>query len=119
MNRAVVTVKELSRDDLPALYLWRFTHDATGETATAQIPLASTNDRYDLFVIEEGQDITLPYPGDYRYEIYQMPNAESLDPAYGVKVEEGKMEFNETPVEVPAHNTNFTAKVYEPSTGGS
>lgn len=71
-----------------------------------------------MVIFEEGVDITLPFSGDYRYEVYQVPEEDS-QPEDGVKVEEGKAEFNETRVSIPSYQTNFTAKVYEPSTAGS
>lgn len=119
MNTVVLTLRELADPDLPELYLFRFTHEATNQSVLSQIPVASSNDRYDLFMILEGTDVTLPIAGDYRYEVFQVPNDTTLNPDDGIKVEEGKVEFNEVAVSIPSLTINYQAKVYEPGNTAS
>lgn len=119
LNTMILTLRELIDPSLPELYLFRFTHDATNQKVLKQIPVTSSNDRYDLFQILEGTDISLPVAGDYRYEVFQVPNDTTLDPDDGIKVEEGKVEFNEIPVTIPSLTINYQAKVYEPGSATS
>lgn len=119
LNLMVLTLKELASPDLPELYLFRFTHDATNQQILTQIPVTSSNHRYDLFQILEGTTVTFPLDGDYRYEVFQVPDEETTDPDEGIKVEEGKLEFNETIDELPSLTINYTGKVYVPSTTAS
>lgn len=119
LNTVVLTLRELTTESMPELYLFRFTHDATNQRVIKQIPVTSSNDRYDLFQILEGTDVSFPVAGDYRYEVFQVPNDTTLDPEDGIKVEEGKLEFNEIQVEIPSMTINYQAKVYEPGNATS
>lgn len=80
-----------------------------------QIPLVTTNSRYDLFEFTEGVEITFPTLGDYMYQVYQVPNDETLNPADGVLVEVGKLEVEDSSTLYTAFDATLTTIAYEPS----
>lgn len=63
----------------------------------------------------EGTDVVFPLVGDYTYEVFQVPNDTTLDPDDGIRVEVGKIEFNETTTTPASPNLNNEIAVYEPS----
>lgn len=80
-----------------------------------QIPIVYTNDRYDLFTFNEGVDITFPTLGDYKYEVFQVPNDETLNVNDGIRVEVGKLEVTDTSTLYTAYDAELTTIAYEPS----
>lgn len=115
LNTLCLTVKELSDLSLGENYLFRFTNDQSQQTILKQIPLTYTNSRYDLFTFLEGTDISFPLAGDYTYEVFQVPNNTTLNPDEGIRVEIGKIEFNETTTTPASPDLNNEIAVYEPS----
>lgn len=63
----------------------------------------------------EGTDVDFPLIGDYTYEVFQVPDEDTLDPADGILVEIGKIEFNETITRPDSPVLNNETAVYEPS----
>jgi hypothetical protein len=115
LNTLCLTVKELSDPSLGENYLFRFTNDQSNQQILTQIPLAYSNSRYDLFTFMEGTDVDFPLVGDYTYEVFQVPDEDTLDPEDGIPVEIGKIEFNETITTPDAPVLNNETAVYEPS----
>lgn len=115
LNTLCLTVKELSDPNLGENYLFRFTNDQSAQEILTQIPLTYSNSRYDLFTFMEGTDVTFPLVGDYTYEVFQVPNDTTLDPDDGIRVEVGKIEFNETTTTPVSPDLNNEIAVYEPS----
>lgn len=115
LNTLCLTVKELSDPSLGENYLFRFTNDQSAQEILTQIPLTYSNSRYDLFTFMEGTDVVFPLVGDYTYEVFQVPNDTTLDPDDGIRVEVGKIEFNETTTTPASPDLNNEIAVYEPS----
>lgn len=118
LNTLVLTVSELSRDDLPKKYLFRFTNDQTQEQTVKYLPLVTTNDRYDLFHLLEGTDVTFDVE-THKYEVFQVADENETDPANGILVETGKIEVVEQTVEYIANEVTTQTIVYESGGTGS
>jgi len=72
--------------------------------------------RYNLFELEEGVDVDFKFVGDYLYEVYQMPEGDSVDYTLGVKVENGKMRLLEGEViPTPTFEPNTETPIYDPN----
>lgn len=88
----VVTVNELSLPELGKNYLFRFTNEQNQKALTARLPLVLSNNRYDMFSLNEGTTVNFPMAGDYRYEVFQMSDDTATDLSTGRLVETGKAE---------------------------
>lgn len=112
-NLIALTLQEKSDPLVGNNFLFQFTNDQNNQKIRTQIPLTSSNDRYDLFTLIEGTTVTFPIKGDYKYEVFQMPNSGSIDPSEGVLVEVGKLEFEDDATELPAPTNDTVIAVYE------
>lgn len=96
VNTIAVTLTELKDEALPDFWLFVFSLDQSqgDEDYTYRLQLTDTStatNRYNLFTLEEGVDVTFTLEGDYKYQVYQMPDGVSTDETEGVLVETGKM----------------------------
>lgn len=66
--------------------------------------ISADTERYNLFILDEGTDITFTTEGDYKYQCYQMPDTDDTDHTRGTLVETGKAVV----FEVDAANPTFT-----------
>lgn len=113
LNSITVTLTELSTDQLPYnwLFVFRLEQAQGDEEYTKRIQLidiSTATDRYNLFELIEGGDVTFDTVGDYQYFCYQMPDSESTDEADGLLVEQGKMKLidNDEPSYIYSVNSN-------------
>lgn len=118
-NLLALTLQELCSPDLSNNFLFRFTNDQGKQQILAKIPVTYSNSRYDLFTMVEGTDVTFPHTGDYMYEVFQMPDDVSEDPADGIRVEVGKVEFEDDPTALPAPTINNEIVTYDPNENAS
>lgn len=118
-NLLALTLQELCDPTLGNNFLFRFTNDQGKQQLLAKLPVIFSNSRYDLFMLAEGTDVTFPHSGDYMYEAFQMPDEVSEDPAAGVRVEVGKVEFEEDPTALPAPAINNEIVTYDPNENAS
>lgn len=115
-NALVLTLSELASPNLPNNWLFRFVLDQSDEYEY----LLQLNDvapqgqnQYNLFVLNEGVDVTFQFLGDYLYEVYQMPNSTSTDYTLGHKVEIGKMRVIEMEEARSEFDVNINFKIYD------
>jgi len=117
-NQIVVTLNELKSDLLPENWLFRFVLDQDDfyEYLIYRTDLSVAPARYNLFELEEGVDVDFKFVGDYLYEVYQMPEGDSVDYTIGVKVENGKMRLLEGEViPTPTFEPNTETPIYDPN----
>ena len=115
LNKICLTLSELENPSLPINWLFRFTLDQE-ENYEYLLFLEDTStfpQRYNLFELIEGTDVTFKFIGDYGYEVYQMPNNTSTDFTLGLLVENGKMRLLETEVQTPTFTTNIDTPIYD------
>jgi hypothetical protein len=101
-NRLVVTASQNKDASSSVFYLFSIQHIVSGEKVRFYGNTILSNNRYDEFSITEITDttytedplngyISIKYPGQYYYGIYQM-NTKTLDPSTAVKkLEEGRL----------------------------
>jgi hypothetical protein len=116
-NVIVVTLTELKDELLPDYWLFVFSLDqAQGdEEYTYRIQLTDTStstNRYNLFTLVEGVDITFDLEGDYKYQVYQMPNNLSTDETEGELVETGKMRLIGIDVPDSVYSVSTNTSIY-------
>lgn len=114
-NQFVVTLSELRDENLPSNWLFVFTCDQSEEYVrkvylTDISPL--NQDRYNLFNLNEPTDVQFPFIGDYKYEVYQMPNGGSADESIGKLVEVGKMRILDETNNLPTFVNTFNPEIY-------
>ena len=68
--------------------------------------------RYNLFTLVEGTDITLDLEGDYKYQVYQMPDNLSTDETEGELVETGKMRLIGIDVPDSVYSVSTNTSIY-------
>jgi len=91
-NDLVVTVTELQNSALGNFWLFRFLNDQNQDEYLVFLDDISTDtERYNKFVLIEGTDVTFSIKGDYKYEIYQMPDNADTDYTRGELNESGKI----------------------------
>ena len=100
-NNVAVTASQNKDEASSVYYLFSLQHIVSGEKVRFYPNLLLTNTRYDEFNFTEITDttytedplngyISIKYPGQYFYSIYQM-NTKTLDPSTAVKkLEEGR-----------------------------
>lgn len=108
-NRLVVTLTELVNLLSPINWLFRFTNDqGSKEYALFLTDISTSSERFNLFVLEEGTDVTFTTLGDYKYQCYQMPDTNDTDHTRGTLVETGKavvfVDDTATPTFTPTNN---------------
>lgn len=100
-NNLTVTASQNKEAASSVFYLFSIQHIVSGEKIRFYPNMVISNNRYDEFTVQEVTDttyiedplngyITIKYPGQYYYGIYQM-NTKTLDPSTAVKkLEEGR-----------------------------
>jgi len=117
LNRFALTLSELALPDLPNNWLLRFVDEQSESYEyLVQLPdVAPPNqDRYNMFVLIEGLDLTFDVLGDYQYFAYQMPD-NTIEWRKGHEVERGKMRLIDVPQPVPTFRVDKTTQVYDVS----
>lgn len=114
-NKICLTLSELENPSLPINWLFRFTLDQEDnyEYLLFLEDISLFPQRYNLFELIEGTDVTFKFIGDYGYEVYQMPNNTSTDFTLGLLVENGKMRLLEMEVATPTFNTQIDTPIYD------
>lgn len=114
-NKICLTLSELENPSLPINWLFRFTLDQEEnyEYLLFLEDISAFPQRYNLFELIEGTDVTFKFIGDYGYEVYQMPNNISTDFTLGLLVENGKMRLLETEAQTPTFTTNIYTPIYD------
>lgn len=115
-NPIALTLRELSLSTLPNNWLFRFVLEQSEEYEylVYLTDVSQSVNRYNLFTLVEGTDVTLRSIGDYKYYVYQMPNGGSLDYATGHEVEVGKMRLIESTEEtIPTFNVDTNTDIYD------
>jgi hypothetical protein len=116
-NRLVLTLSELADVDLPNNWLFVFTKDQGGEQYKLFLTDVSPFEEvYNQFALTEGSDVTFADNGDYKYEVYQMPDTDDLNQTRGQLVEVGKLRVVPASIERPAYTPNKNKHVYRRST---
>jgi hypothetical protein len=115
LNKICLTLSELENLTSPINWLFRFTLDQEEnyEYLLFLEDISLFPQRYNLFDLVEGTDVTFKFIGDYGYEVYQMPNNTSTDFTLGLLVENGKMRLLETEVQTPTFTTNIDTPIYD------
>lgn len=117
-NQIAVTLSELKSDLLPENWLFRFVLDQDDfyEYLIYLTDESPAPARYNLFTLIEGVDVDFKFIGDYLYEVYQMPEGDSVDYTLGVKVENGKMRLLEAEIiPIPTFEPNTETPIYDPN----
>jgi hypothetical protein len=114
-NTLTVTLNEKATTSLP--YNWLFVFELEqSDVYTYPVYLTDTSlypERYNEFSLEEGVDVTFKYTGDYKYQVYQMPDGGSTDTSLGRLVETGKARVKETSTPVPTFEATTTTDIYD------
>ena len=78
-NLITVTATELATEQNP-IFLFEFTHQQSGEQVSVVLQNESmSTQRFDEFVIDEGDNVTFPYTGDYTYRIKEQQTGRILE----------------------------------------
>ena len=115
-NPIALTLSELSLESLPNNWLFRFVLEQSDEYEYLLYltDVSQSVNRYNLFTLVEGTDVTFRSIGDYTYYVYQMPNGGSLDYTTGHEVEVGKMRLIESIEEtIPTFNVDTNTDIYD------
>ena len=115
-NPIALTLSELSLSTLPNNWLFRFVLEQSDEYEylVYLTDVSQSVNRYNLFTLVEGTDVTFRSIGDYKYYVYQMPNGGSLDYTTGHEVEVGKMRLIESTKEtMPTFNVDTNTDIYD------
>lgn len=115
LNQIPVTLKEKADANLPNNWLFRFVHDQSEEESLIYLTDQATDEqqeRFNLFNLTEGTDLTFTYNGDYHYFVYQMPDGGSEDYSTGLLVEQGIAKVIGTASSVPSFEPTTSKAVY-------
>lgn len=115
-NPIALTLSELSLSENPSNWLFRFVLEQSDEYEYLLYltDVSQSVNRYNLFTLVEGTDVTFRSIGDYTYYVYQMPNGGSLDYTQGHLVENGKMRLIESTEEtIPTFNVDTNTDIYD------
>lgn len=78
-NLITVTATELTTEEDP-IFLFEFTHHQSAEQLSVVLQNESmSTQRFDEFVIDEGDNVTFPYTGDYTYRIKEQQTGRILE----------------------------------------
>ena len=108
-----LTLNELANVNVASNWLFVFELEQNdGYTYKKQfVDVSDYPESYNRFSITPGTDIVFEIEGDYRYSIYQMPNAISIDETEGELVERGKMRLLEVEEAIATFTVNTDAKI--------
>jgi len=113
-NRIIVTLTELQDDSVGVNWLFRYNKDQGNKEHVAFLDDISVHTgRYNMFMLNEGTDITFTYTGDYMYRVYQMPDTLDTDYTRGTLVEVGKARVIETEEVRNTYTPNTNKNVYQ------
>lgn len=115
-NPIALTLSELSLSTIANNWLFRFVLEQSEEYEylVYLTDVSQSVNRYNLFTLVEGTDVTFRSIGDYKYYVYQMPNGGSLDYTTGHEVESGKMRLIESTEEtIPTFNVDTNTDIYD------
>lgn len=116
LNKLVVTLNELSSATEDLNWLFVFTLEQDDYYTYKIYPTEVNNsERFNSFTFTEGVDVTFKFLGDYKYQVYQMPDGGSTNETLGILVETGKMRVIDTPEEVPTFTVTNTTQIYDPN----
>lgn len=95
-NRLVVTLTELTTIENPT-YLWVVRCEQTHEVYTFILEdVSEFKERYNEFMLDEGQDVTFNQTGYYYYEVHEQESTTNLLPNLsGQIVEVGRIRIKE------------------------
>jgi len=113
-NELCVTLSELMDEDIAQNWLFVFTK-LSGNTIYKTFLTDETDfpGRYNLFTLTEGSEVTFSETGQYKYEVYQMPDTDDTDQTRGVFVESGKLTVNKATIVRPTKSADKTRVSYE------
>lgn len=114
-----LTLTELSNVANPSNWLFVFELEQNeGDIYKKQfVDISEFPESYNRFSITPGEvgfvgaDIEFEIEGDYRYKVYQMPDAISTDETLGLLVESGKMNLSIVEDAIPTFTVNTDAKI--------
>lgn len=108
-----LTLSELANPSDPSNWLFVFELEQNdGYTYKKQFTdISAYPESYNRFLITPGTDIVFEIEGDYKYSVYQMPDAISTDETLGLLVESGKMRLESIETELPTYTVNTDAKI--------
>ena len=115
-NPIALTLSELSLSTIANNWLFRFVLEQSDEYEylVYLTDVSQSVNRYNLFTLVEGTDVTFRSIDDYKYYVYQMPNGGSLDYTTGHEVEVGKMRLIESTKEIiPTFNVDTNTDIYD------
>jgi hypothetical protein len=104
VNQLTVTASELTTISNP-IFEWEFTHSQSRAVVTETLNnISQSVPRYDLFILDEGVNVTFPFEGQYTYKITEEQT--------GVICEIGRAEvFGADPIDHD-HSENAIDKIY-------
>jgi hypothetical protein len=112
-NRLILTLNELSDPLIESNWLFRFNKDQGGEEYLVFLTdLSPYPETYNEFEIIEGTQLTFLTDGDYKYEVYQMPDTDDTDYTRGISVEIGKARVVPAEIVRVAYTPNKNKNVY-------
>ena len=115
LNQIALTLNEKLNVENPINWLFRFVNEQSKKDYFCNLTdLSTSKDRFNLFHLFEGTDITLPF-GDYTYEVYQMDAINDENYVDGLLCEQGKARvINPATSPIPTYyNTPTTRNIYE------
>lgn len=112
-NQIALTLNEKANLDLAINWLFRFVNEQSKKEYFCFLSdLSVSPNRYNLFHLYEGTDITLPV-GEYTYFVYQK-EIQNEDYSTGILCEIGKAKcYTDAPIENTFNNTTTIINVYE------
>lgn len=114
-NTLIVTLNELATTTLPNNWLFVFTNEQS-KRYTYRLYLTDISlytERYNEFTLTEGTDVDFKFKGDYKYQVYQMPDGGSTDETLGRLVETGKARVVATATQKPTYSTDVNTPIHE------
>ena len=112
-NRIIVTLTELQDDSMGVNWLFRYNKDqGKNEHLVFLDDISVHTGRYNMFMLNEGTDVTFTYTGDYMYRVYQMPDTLDTDYTRGKLVEIGKAKVIEPEQSRNTYTPNKNKNVY-------
>jgi hypothetical protein len=114
INSLVLTLNELANPENPSNWLFVFTSEQSlQEVGKLYLTdLSEFPERYNKFELQEPETVEFVLAGDYKYEVYQMPDGDSLVITEGVLVEVGKLRVVEDETTV-VYEAEVKNKTYE------
>jgi hypothetical protein len=115
-NQFALTLSELADPNVASNWLFRFRKEQSKDSYGYLLFLTdeTTNpERYNLFTLVEGTDVTFEFVGDYEYRVYQMPDTNDMDYNRGTLVELGKMRLIKQAEVIPTFTPSNEQTIYD------